>query len=107
MTLVKFNPARSLPAIFSDIFEWDTDLFRGLGFGNYINTQVPLVNTKENDTEYTLEVLAPKLEPADIKLETEDQWLHITIQKEMEENTIYLKITKYFVLILLVHLMLM
>lgn len=86
MALVKFNPARSLPSVFSELFDWNSDVFRGLGFGNHINTQVPLVNTKENDTEYTLEVLAPKLEPADIKIEVEDQWLHITVEKEMEEK---------------------
>lgn len=78
---MKWQPMRDLPSLFSDFFNhsWISSRF--------IHADVPLINAKEDEKEYTLEVLAPKLAPEDLKIEVEDDMLHITSQKEIKEES--------------------
>jgi HSP20 family protein len=50
----------------------------------FVSSQAPLINASETDDEYQLEVLAPKLEADDLKIEMEDNMLHLSTEKKWE-----------------------
>jgi HSP20 family protein len=63
------------------------DFFGELSFDalRYISTTVPLINTSETNSEYVLEVLAPKLKKEDLIIEVDGDILHL-IPKEAEKT---------------------
>lgn len=89
MSLIKFGvQTRDFPSLFSNFLNrnWCDYNFDDVLSSHYVFTDVPLVNTKETATEYILEVLAPKLDANDLKIELEENILHLSTDKQWEDN---------------------
>lgn len=67
------------PAFFNRY--WDHDFFH-----NFIESDLPAVNVKENKKEFKLEISAPGFEKNDIKLNVENNVLTISAKKEMKNE---------------------
>jgi HSP20 family protein len=83
MNLIKRNSNLILPSLLDEIFKPD---WNG-GIQNF-NTSVPLVNIKESETGFKLELFAPGLKKEDFNIEIDQRMLSISseIQTETEED---------------------
>lgn len=81
MLLVKSNQTRDIPSVFSHLWDFIED------YTPAVRTKVPLVNVMDNENEYVLKVLAPKMDAQDLKIEIEDNILHLSISKEQKSET--------------------
>lgn len=85
MYLTKFTtPSRRLPSFFNMVPRDVFDIFEE----TYLPTKlsVPMVNTSETDDEYLLEVLAPKIQANDLKIEVEDDIIYLSVEKEIKNE---------------------
>lgn len=87
MTLIKRNGTGfpAFPALFDDLFS--RELFNW-GNNNFSSssTTVPLVNIRETNDNFEVEMAAPGMEKKDFKLTLEGNALTISSQKENREN---------------------
>jgi len=78
--LVKRNERNGLfPSFFNRY--WDSDFFN-----NFMESDVPAVNVKENKKEFKLEISAPGYEKGDISLNVENNVLTISAKKEIKNE---------------------
>ena len=83
------NPARVIGGLIDDLWNGNAhrvfrdDFFRDEWFKN--QQQVP-VNIKENQDDYSLEVVAPGLVKEDFKIQVTDQVLHVSFENQQNEE---------------------
>ena len=88
MSIVNKNQV-SFPALMNEIFKPDW-----FGGAEVLNSKVPAVNIKEDDTAYHLELIAPGRKKEDFKIEVENELLTISsaqskeVVDENEENKV-------------------
>jgi len=82
MSIVKRTENR-MPSVFDDMFK--TDWLGGTSNTNSIGVDVPAVNIRENEDEFSLEVAAPGKTKEDFNLELDNETL--TISSESKEET--------------------
>ncbi len=68
-----------LPSFFNR--NWDNDFFN-----NFMESDVPAVNVKENDKEFKLEISAPGYDKEDINISIDKNILTISAKKEMNNE---------------------
>lgn len=69
----------SFPSFFNRY--WDNDFFN-----NFMESDIPAVNVKENKKEFKLEISAPGYEKGDISLNVENNILTISAKKESKNE---------------------
>lgn len=79
MTLVKRNPNARLSSIFDEFLT--PEFYGGMSFKN----NIPAVNIKENETDFTIELAAPGLKKEDFYVEVDNNVL--TISAEVKNET--------------------
>ncbi len=84
MSLVRFS--NQFPSLFdrffeNDIFDWTNNNYSAT------NTTLPSVNVKENAESYEVEVAAPGFNKEDFKVELNNNMLHISSEKKLENET--------------------
>jgi HSP20 family protein len=84
MTLVKWNPARSL-------WNWNDDLFRSFfNDDNFLTRNrddyYPAVDIEETDDAYRVHMELPGMDKKDIKISYRDNVLHISGEKHEEKD---------------------
>ena len=79
MTLIKRHNGYGFPTNFEDFFK--TDFFGGT---EMLKPQIPTVNIKENDTDFTVELAAPGLKKEDFNIEVDKNI--ITISSEQKHD---------------------
>lgn len=82
MTLVKTNNGYGFPTIFEDFFK--PDFFGGT---EVLKRQLPAVNIKENETDFTIELAAPGLSKEDFNIEVDNNVLTISSERKSENET--------------------
>jgi HSP20 family protein len=81
MSIVKRNNVL-FPALMNDIFK--PDWFGGMV---NMNTNIPSVNIKENETAFELELAIPGFKKEDFNVEIDDSVLTISSEVELENET--------------------
>jgi len=90
MSLVKFNEKRRpwFPTEFTNFFG-DDDFFNDRFWHKHVQNE-PLMNIKETDTEFQVELAAPGLNKKDFEISIDNGYLNIyaekTIEKEEKED---------------------
>ncbi len=86
MTLLAPKSPKSLiPSVLSDFF--DNDTFLSPKWLSWMpEDNVPAVNIKETDTEFTVDVAAPGFEKKDFKISIDHDLLSISAAKEQEDK---------------------
>ena len=83
MTLVKWNPTRSL-------WNWDENLFRSFFDDKFLTRErdayYPAVDIEENDDAYRVHMELPGMDKKDIKITYRDNVLHIAGEKQEEKE---------------------
>ncbi|WP_461533894.1 Hsp20/alpha crystallin family protein [Sinomicrobium sp.] len=80
MSLIKRNNDVWFPTIFEDFFKPDW-----MG-GIQTATRIPAVNIKENDKEFTVELVVPGKSKEDFNIEVDDKVLTVTSEHKEEKN---------------------
>ena len=85
MTLVRWNPSRSLVSLPKEIDRFFNDL--NLNFEESDTVWTPRVDVSENEKEYEIVAEVPGLKKEDIRIQVEDGTLKILGEKKSEEKT--------------------
>jgi HSP20 family protein len=89
MNLIKRNPSVTFPSLLDEIFK--PDFFGGTqSFSN----NVPLVNIKENDTDFVIELASPGLTKEDFNIEVDNDALTISTESKNENESSNEKYTR-------------
>lgn len=80
MKLVRFNS--QFPNAFDKFLKDDLNLFAGRDFSN----NIPAVNIKENENNYSIELAAPGLNKEDFKLHVENDVLTVSAERKTENE---------------------
>lgn len=78
--LMKRNDRNGMYPVFFNRY-WDDDFFN-----NFVGSDLPAVNVKENKKEFKLEISAPGFEKDDIALNVENNVLTISAKKEVRNE---------------------
>jgi HSP20 family protein len=85
MSIIKRNEFFSALSMFDDFFS--RDLWNlGLNNSSSTNTTIPLVNVKENNENFEVEMAAPGMNKEDFKVELDCNLLTITSEKQNENE---------------------
>ena len=85
MSLVKFKNRRPwFPTEFSNFFG-DDDFFNDRFWNRYVQNE-PMINVKETEGEYQVELAAPGLEKEDFEISIDDGYLIIKAEKTVEKE---------------------
>lgn len=79
LTLAKRN--RFFPTLWDDMFNLDWP-----ELGNGVTSNLPAVNVKENDDNFTVELAAPGMSKDDFKIKLDHNLLTISSEKEMKNE---------------------
>jgi HSP20 family protein len=81
MSLVKWNNQNLIPN-----FSFVDDLFSTPFFEQIESMQLPATNIEEKENEYTISMAVPGMQKTDIKVETDQNLLTVSAEKESEEK---------------------
>jgi HSP20 family protein len=85
MSIIKRNEFFPGLNLFDDFFTRDL-LNWGVNNGSSTNTTIPMVNIKENDENFEVEMAAPGMNKEDFKVELDGNVLTITSEKRDEQE---------------------
>ena len=86
MSLVKFKKRPWFPTEFSNFFG-DDDFFNERFWNRYVQSE-PMINVKETEGEYQVELAAPGLEKDDFEISIDDGYLIIKAEKTVEKEDV-------------------
>jgi HSP20 family protein len=84
MAITRFSP--QIPSLFDRIFEGDLFDWSNRNFSN-TSTSLPMVNVKESNEGFEVEMAAPGYSKNDFKLELNNDVLTISSEKSVENET--------------------